>query len=48
MPLDTISLEETPSDWRVPGTSIEVRPAWLMLARKVTSSPTLIGSLNTT
>ena len=28
--------------------SIDVRPAWLTAARKVTSSPTLIGSLKVT
>ncbi len=28
MPLDTITLEETPSDWRVPGASIEIRPRY--------------------
>lgn len=28
MPLDTITFDEIPSDWRVPGTSIEIKPRY--------------------
>ena len=43
----TVPVRMFSASTRMP-TSIEVRPAWLTAARKVTSSPTLIGSLKVT